>query len=100
MAQYEQFNYLPPLCEALTKEGKCSITCVYVFNVYFKDSTLPFNPHLCSEADLSLLRSKGHLIIRMLQLKIGHDLLVQVCDLSLNVTIYLRVLISLVRRKH
>ena len=37
------------------------------------------HPHLLSEMDVKILSSKAHLIIRMLQLRIGHDLLVQVC---------------------
>ena len=37
------------------------------------------HPHLLSEMDVKILSSKAHLLIRMLQLRIGHDLLVQVC---------------------
>ncbi|XP_019854461.1 PREDICTED: transcription initiation factor TFIID subunit 2-like [Amphimedon queenslandica] len=61
VCEYEQTNYLPPLCEALTK-----------------GEVTPTSFHSHSEMELSILRSKGHLILRMLQQKIGHDLLVQV----------------------
>ena len=36
------------------------------------------HPHLVSERELAVLMSKAHLIIRSIQLKIGHDLLMQV----------------------
>ena len=36
------------------------------------------HPHLTSERELSVLRSKAHLVMRSIQLKIGHDLLMQV----------------------
>jgi transcription initiation factor TFIID subunit 2 len=65
VCQYEQTNHLPPLCEVLTKGVETPPTNL-------------FHPHMCSEKELSILCSKGHLVIRMLQLKIGHDLLVQV----------------------
>ena len=46
--------------------------------LFIESPMTSFNPNLCSEEVLSILASKGHLVIRMLQLKIGHDLLVQV----------------------
>ena len=49
--------------------------------LFIESPMTSFNPHLCSEEILSILASKGHLVIRMLQLKIGHDLLVQVCSI-------------------
>ena len=36
------------------------------------------HPHLISERELSVLKSKAHLVMRAIQLKIGHDLLMQV----------------------
>ena len=36
------------------------------------------HPHLLSERELLILTSKAHLILRSIQLKIGHDLLMQV----------------------
>lgn len=36
------------------------------------------HPHLISERELDILMAKAHLIIRSIQLKIGHDLLLQV----------------------
>ena len=38
------------------------------------------HPHLVSGRELAVLMSKAHLILRSIQLKIGHDLLMQVRD--------------------
>ena len=43
-----------------------------------QSSRTNIHPHLISERELSVLMSKSHLIIRSIQLKIGHDLLMQV----------------------
>ena len=40
---------------------------------------MSFHPKLMSGHELEILRSKSHLVIRMVQLKIGQDLLFQVC---------------------
>ena len=37
-----------------------------------------FHPQLVSEKEMSVMASKAHLVLRMIQLKIGHDLLLQV----------------------
>ena len=81
MCEYEQNNYLPPLCEALTKGGTCTIVIFYEMYFIFLEVT-PTSFHSHSEMELSILRSKGHLILRMLQQKIGHDLLVQVQSIN------------------
>ena len=39
---------------------------------------LHLHPKLLSEQELTLLTTKAHLVIRMIQLKIGQDLLLQV----------------------
>lgn len=45
-----------------------------------------FNPYLSCQADVGILALKAHLVIRMVQLKIGEDLLIQVrcraCDVT------------------
>ena len=41
-------------------------------------SRTSIHPHLISERELSVLVSRAHLIVRSIQLKIGHDLLMQV----------------------
>ena len=37
-----------------------------------------FHPHLCNDKQLEMISVKSHLVLRMIQLKIGHDLLLQV----------------------
>ena len=54
------------------------IVVVYFFFFFLFLEVTPTSFHSHSEMELSILRSKGHLILRMLQQKIGHDLLVQV----------------------
>lgn len=49
------------------------------------------HPHLVSERELSVLMTKAHLIIRSIQLKIGHDLLMQV--ISYYVLLYTSTLL-------
>lgn len=59
VCQYEMNNILPPLCGHST-------------------NTKGFHPLLCSEKQTQILSSKSHLVLRMIQLKIGHELLIQV----------------------
>ena len=60
---------------------QCCIVCVCVF-VAFSSQTSGtrsnFHPQLVSEREMSVMASKAHLVLRMIQLKIGHDLLLQV----------------------
>ena len=56
----------------------------YEINVCYFLEVTPTSFHSHSEMELSILRSKGHLILRMLQQKIGHDLLVQVQSINNN----------------
>lgn len=77
--QFEFDHTLPPLCtpSALgTSSTSTSSTSATPTGIPPPRSTL--HPHLLSEVDVKILSSKAHLIIRMLQLRIGHDLLVQV----------------------
>ena len=41
-------------------------------------SRVNIHPHLIGERELRILLTKAHLVIRMIQLKIGQDLLLQV----------------------
>ena len=64
----------------------CSSVFVCVFAEFAHPHTGPggprasIHPQLVSERELAVLMSKAHLILRSIQLKIGHDLLMQVSD--------------------
>ena len=58
------------------------ILIIFYENVFYFLEVTPTSFHSHSEMELSILRSKGHLILRMLQQKIGHDLLVQVQSIN------------------
>ena len=52
------------------------------------------HPHLVSGRELAVLMSKAHLILRSIQLKIGHDLLMQVPDCVITLSSTLKLLYS------
>lgn len=62
--------------------GVCVTECLYTYATHPGQGTsgprASIHPHLVSERELAVLMSKAHLIIRSIQLKIGHDLLMQV----------------------
>jgi transcription initiation factor TFIID subunit 2 len=75
VCQYESEHTLPPLCGTLQVTSASSSS---------SSSSGPggprasIHPQLVSERELAVLMSKAHLILRSIQLKIGHDLLMQV----------------------
>ncbi|KAL5486754.1 hypothetical protein EMCRGX_G019273 [Ephydatia muelleri] len=74
--QFELDHTLPPLCTPSALNTPSTSASATPTGIPSSRSVL--HPHLLSEMDVKTLSSKAHLIIRMLQLRIGHDLLVQV----------------------
>ena len=69
------FRETRPLCFTLSFHTMCA--CVPGPGVS-SSARASIHPQLVSERDLAVLTSKAHLIVRSIQLKIGHDLLMQV----------------------
>ena len=51
---------------------------LYIILLFYSIIFIGFHPHLCNDKQLEMISVKSHLVLRMIQLKIGHDLLLQV----------------------
>ena len=73
------------------------LVCLCMFAEFAQPHTGPrasIHPHLVSGRELAVLMSKAHLILRSIQLKIGHDLLMQVPDCVITLSSTLKLLYS------
>jgi transcription initiation factor TFIID subunit 2 len=74
VCEYESEHTLPPLCGTL---AALQVTPSSGPGASSSPRTST-HPHLVGERELAVLVSKAHLVVRSIQLKIGHDLLMQV----------------------